>query len=324
MPKQKKVVSKKSKKSAKVKTVSVSRPVRGISANKVSAVCSQNDPFCVHAKGAQMLSSGMFRTVPFSIHRRSVMSSDANGNGSYLFVPNYANNCLFPASTISPAQVATFTTTAVSSNPDVEAVRFVTGGIIVRSICSPNSAQGMVRIRTFAIRAGTSLSNIDMGTYSCAESLDIPINNCKEVAVAHKVTDDRHESLLSSADILTAGTDVSFYRAMGMTVILVSVTGAQATTPVLDFEILYNLELLPSDSDPLMVSFGKISPPLPADVAAANASISASAKSISKSGVADFGRTIARHAVQALAGAVVTAVSKSPYAGFSTAVMLGD
>lgn len=240
----------------------------------VHQICGITDPFCNHAKGAKYPDNSSSRTLPYPLRARGGLSTTAAGIGGFLWHPQYSFSPItYPSSYAgSVMSLNNFPIQTLVAGPST--YRIVTSGFIVRNICAPLTASGMVHIRWFANPSGAHYGSVDGLTYNCSNSIDIPLQDCKELVVITTRSPRMPQlfnEVVNDTGVVTTIIDNGFCP------ITVYVDGCPATTSVLDIEYLINYELTFPDSDGLSM-LGTPPPPANALVTQAAAVVTSSLK----------------------------------------------
>lgn len=219
---------------------------KSVPAPLVKKVCGLTDPFCVHARNAKYPDESSIRSLPFSYHARVTLSSQAQGYNWTMFLPQFAYTPYTSGLTAVSTQVTSwndFASASVLAN--VQSYRIVSCGYILRNIAPALTASGMVRVRGWPVTSGTTLTTVDLASYSGTFSIDIPLLECKELPVIIPHTAQLPQTIYNvssdSATVSGAGTK-------GFVFTTICVDGAPASIPVLDVEFFIHYELIFDDS----------------------------------------------------------------------------
>lgn len=238
------------------------------------------------------------RSLAYPYHIRTTLATDATGTGALLFLPNY---------TYLPQNVGAFAgagiynfPAAMTAGPSLTASAYrITGmGIIIRSTVAPLSASGMVRVRGYNTKFGTSLTTVDVNTYNCDFYEDQPVFACKETAILAKRTDNSSEFWRAPSET-TSGTGINTWISPGWGAIVVAVDGCSATTTILDVEIIVHFEIQLADSD-TTAQLATAPPPYVPVVKQATDMVSSTAQNVFTAGLRSVGAYIERKASSAL------------------------
>lgn len=74
--------------STQVKLMTLKKPRPSVQMRDVHDACALTDPFCAHARGARLPTSGKARTLAYPAHARSYFGTDATGVGAVLILPD--------------------------------------------------------------------------------------------------------------------------------------------------------------------------------------------------------------------------------------------
>lgn len=279
----------------------------------VHAVCSITDPFCQHANGAKYFVESSARTLPFQNHFRYTLATNSEGYGSVIITPGYNVFTALGAMTGGTAAYTTYLSTGGIASPAT--YRIVSWGVKVRKISAPLYASGMVRIRGFAVKDGSTLGSVVINTYNCDASEDLPLQSCAEMCVVGRRIDYTHTKF--NAPIATnPGSSVTDWVSPGWAAYTISIDGGPASTGVFDLEFFVNYELTFSDSDSNALL---CTPPLPPNPAA---SAAASAVYTAGKGIFTNGVVAAAKWIEGKAATAVATYFGGPAAGRAAAMLV--
>jgi len=123
-------------------------------------------------------------------------------------------------------------------------------GMIIRSIVAPLSASGMVRIRGFGVRDTGIFASVRLDTYYCDFYEDVPLFNCKEVAVVFRRLDQTAKNWVNPGPSGLAPTAAANNQLLpGFGAVMIAVDGGPASLASLDVEYFSNWEIIIDDSD---------------------------------------------------------------------------
>lgn len=303
--KRKVIIKKKSKAPSKGATTPrkrvVKQPSPVVSHAMVEKVCGMNDPFCKAAIGSKLYDTGKIRSLSYSQHYRTAVSTDSNGNGAVMFFPGY---CLYPSVGAMVGSSATFLNLYGSPGiaaASVKAYRIVSYGVIVRGTATPMTSSGMVRVRTFNALTGGSFATVSIDSYNCAEYEDVPLSRCNELAVMGKRQDETANLFKEPYATLT-GNLVADWKNPGFSTILIGISGGPVSSTPLDLEVFFNYELTFADDDGMSL-LATPSPPVQPVIKDASDLVSSETKAIFKSGV----KAAAMHTVKFATNALLQA-----------------
>lgn len=258
-------------------------------------VCSNIDPFCPAAVGGKYMDAASTKSLAVPQHRRFSVITNANGAASFLVTPSYLLDVFF--GTVA-AGIATFTIAGTSSPITAQSVRLVSCGLKIRSVVAPLSASGMVRIRGFAAKNGSSLTTASISTYNCDFYEDIPLNSCKEVAVVLRRNDPTAKNFVSPATINSTN-NLTDMVMPGWGPVLVSVDGGPVSLASLDVELFYNWEIILADDDSL-AQVQTSSPVFNQTVSTATDILSSAGKNVFLAGASAVASYVERGAIKLL------------------------
>lgn len=273
----------------------------------VHNVCGLTDPFCEHARGTKYPDSSSVKTLPFTSHFRRTLVSDASGFANAAFLPQYSTNAYVTSFTAVGNSVTAWNAfTASTPIAGVNGYRIVSAGVKIRHIVSPLNSAGMIYIRQFPSETAASLDVVDTTTYNCSSSLDVAVQDAKEVCCILQ-----HTSQMPQVFYNVVGDNLSWANISmkGFTLLTIGISGAPASTPMLDLEFFVHYELAFDDNTAL----GQVATPSvsasPVLTAAASAVTSTIVPMVNKSAEA-FGKALFNKALTAVASYYA-----GPYAG---------
>lgn len=275
----------------------VPKPTRArTSIRDVQRVCSITDPFCSHANGAKLFSNSTARTLPQQFHTRVAINTDTNGNSAMLILPSY--NLLYGFGAVTSGTATYSTLTGAGPSMAAASFRIVSWGIKLRKISAPLYASGMLRIRTFGAKTGSTLVSSSVSTYNCDAFEDVPLADAHEVCVIGKRLD------YSYAKFVTLGhanptANVGDWISPGWGAVQIAVEGAPVSTAVLDVEFFFNYEITLPDDDALAQLATPPLPDHPIATAAANTVYSTS-RNIFREGMRAASQYLEKRAAMAI------------------------
>nr|WPR18216.1 MAG: coat protein [Chemarfal virus 157] len=278
----------------------------------VSLVCGLNDPFCDHTMTARYLDTGRTRTIAFPWRGGISYASDANGNQSWLFLPNFANRWYMTPLSITTG-TATFTGNGTPGNlmSNVQSYRITSAGMKLTCLSNRMTTSGMLRVRSFAVPDGSSLVTVQTATKNCIESMDVAIEPGAEYTIAFKRLDSRANLLVSPATTWAVSSAYTSWVAPGWSALLLSVDGAPVSTTMFDIQFYQNYEIVLADDDNTQ-QLAQPSPPAVPQIVDAINLVSSDTKAFVKGGVAQFGKMVVNSAIKALTTTAVGLFTKSP------------
>lgn len=262
---------------AAVRTPPVPRPPRVPRAPKqprvapatVHAVCGLTDPFCDASVGAKLPDGSSMRTMPYRIHFVKTLTTDASGNVGQLILPNVYQSPAVTGSIVGTVFTAAAMGAAVVALPaGVTRYRMISCGYVLRNICAPLNAQGVVELRTFSTAGGGSLAAIDLVTYMCANSATFALQDCHSHSTIIAHTAQRAADFYAPLET-TPTTAVTAWVAPGFCPSSIGVIGGPASTAVLRLEIIMNVEYVFADDEPMALATTPSPPYSPTLTAAA-------------------------------------------------------
>lgn len=263
----------------------------------IHKACGLVDPFCIHAIGARYPDDSSTRTVPFSFHSSVNVTTDANGNATLLWSPQYAFAPTTTATTTGPGVTGWNAFAAIGLVGDVKQYRIVSSGFIIRSIAAPLNASGLVQIRTWSDQDNTSIATCTLNGYNGSYSADIPLRICDDVAVITPHSSAMPQTFYNDAN--DSATVVN-KQANGFVPVTVFITGAPInfTVAVIEYFINYELTFIPGSGSAQMATPPPAANPVLSSVAN---HMTSTVQPIVKRGVAALGSMIVDKAITGFA-----------------------
>jgi hypothetical protein len=204
-------------------------------------VCGLTDPFCDHARGAKYPDDSNVRTLPYSYQNRKSMTTTANGEAWQLLCPQYE----FEPWTVASASTLSVVTAwqnfpSQSLIAGVDKYRIVSAGFTLNNVSAPLYSSGMVHIRAWPYESLSPMAGIDTASYSATFSVDIPLQDCKDIAVVYSHTAQLPQVFYEES--LDTGVVINV-ASRGFCPVTVYVTGAPPSTTVLSLKHITHYEL---------------------------------------------------------------------------------
>lgn len=265
----------------------------------VESVCGIVDPFCVHANGSKYPDFSSVRTLAYTKRSRTTITSDANGYANVMLNLQYQYVPFSSALTYTGNVVTAWNNTAsYSSIAGVSGYRIVSAGFIVRHIVSPLNSAGMVYVRQYGSENGAFSSSLDTTTYNATSVANVPVQECKELAVVFQHNSQMPQNFYAWA---SDANNVINTTAHGYAYGSIAIAGAPASTAILELEFVTNYELIFEDSSDL----AQVATPPPASnsiLTSAASHLTSTLQPIAERGVASMGRMVVNKAITSLAG----------------------
>jgi len=315
----KKKAGDKSKSTTTVKKSATKSPYVGNSnqtAMMLHRVCGLTDPFCDHAKGARYFDSNGTHSLAYPQKRMIPLATNANGELGLLLVPNYNNQWYLFGATAAGNTAYAGTMTAAPVLGNTLNYRVVSWGFTIKHVTTPLTASGLISIRGFGSQAGSSYANVDGQTLNADVISDIPLQDCKNVAVIGRKANNTSSFYVAPNTTVVTGGFVTDYVGCGWDVYQIYVTGAPVSTTIAYLELTINFEIILDDFTGMAQL---MTPPPPSSLVmqTASAAVTSTAKSVFETGIAAASNYIKRSAATALAS-----YFGGPSAGAATAMLL--
>lgn len=246
------------------------------------AVCGITDPFCRHAIGAKYPDFSPIRTIPYSYRGMTTMTSASDGAQLWMWHPSFSYQPFTQvearsgSTAISWINFGTFAPIA-----GITQYRIVSSGFTLKRICAPLTTSGTLSIRSWPSAEGSSLTVVDGLSYSASTTVDIPIQDCKEVAFITNHSTRRPEHLVDES---SDEPSVGLFRDNGFCPATVFISGAPISTAIFSIQIVIHYEIVLEDSSNL-AQLATLPPPANEALTSAAAKVTSSAKSIFSNGV---------------------------------------
>jgi hypothetical protein len=265
----------------------------------------------VHSMGAKYPDSSNTRSLTYRLRSRTAIVTNGSGIAGMWWHPQYATYPITAASALTAGNMLFPNPPVVGLIPGVIGYRIVTSGFILRNITAPLSSSGMVHIRWHTAPGGTNYESISGTLYACTQSLDVPLQDCKELTV---ITGRSNRPAQIFNEVSEDSLFQNFITNNGFCPITVYVTGAPINTVVIDVEFVVNYELYFADGDGLAL-LATAAPP-------ANSVLTDAASKITSSLSHSFYRSVKQAGAavfQAATTALVTRIA-GPSAAFAYAI----
>lgn len=212
----------------------------------VSKVCGLTDPFCPHASGAKYPDDSNTRTLAYAFRGSKSFTTTSSGTAAYLWNPQYGFDPFLNSDAPNRvfADVTAWTDAgAVGLLFGVTKYRIVSSGFTLRSIVAPLNASGEVVLRTFGTDA-ERLGAVNLLTYNCVESANIPLRLVNEVAVVTSHNSEMPQNFYPLSEDTGVLVDTV---TRGFNPVTIYIQGAPGSTEVISVEFIINYELVFSD-----------------------------------------------------------------------------
>lgn len=258
-PKSNKAKSKPSQRAQKKTQKSINWPQAETSLY-TRGVCSVANPFCPEAAGARYPDDSFTKSVGWSVPAlQEAISTDVNGNygrlyfGDALYQTNIATNIVGAAVTYNPT-----TTTMFNIPSGMVRWRITSWGIKVDCIAAPLSLTGMLRVRLFSPMTLSTLASTSLTSNMADACYDVPLHRLldKSLFIRPAELGITARTFQSSADLTSV---LASAKNFGWQVVQLGITGAPASTAVINCTYYYNYEFVFADGDAL-TAFAKHPP----------------------------------------------------------------
>lgn len=273
---------------------------RPVGVQEISKVCGLTDPFCPHARGARYYDANGTHSLAYPQRRMFPLATDSSGNLCFLLLPNYHNHFSHFGVVTAGNCVYSGTMTAAPVLGSVANYRIVTWGFTIKHVTTPLSASGLISIRGFGASSGVSYEHIDGQTMNADVRTDVPLQDCKNLAVIGKKANNTSSFYANPNTTAVTGSTIANYVSPGWDGYQVYVTGAPASTTIAYVELFINFEIVLDDYTgmaQLMTPPPHASPILQA----ASSAVTSTAESVFVSGINAASSYIKRSATTALA-----------------------
>lgn len=282
----------------------------------LSRVCGLTDPFCDHAKGARYHDGNGTHSLAYPQKRMIPLATNANGELAMLLLPNYNNEWYLFGTTAGGVNTYSGTMTGAPVLGNVSNYRIVSWGFTIKHVTTPLTASGLISIRGLGSQLGTSYGNVDGHTLNADVISDIPLQDCKNVAVVGRRANNTSAFYTAPNSTAVVGSTPINYFGPGWDVYQIYITGAPASVTVAYLELTLNFEIILDDFTG-MAQLMTPPPPSNALLETASAAVTSTATSVFTSGINTASAYIKRAAATALA-----TYFGGPGAGRATSMLL--
>lgn len=274
-------------------------PMTAIRSKLMKSVCALTDPFCSHAIGSKYPDASSAKTLAFTKREMITLATIATGQCNVFVAPSYGPFNPYSVGGVGGGLSACTPPIAAAHVPvaGVTSYRIVSWGLKLRRISAPLSSAGMVHIRIFADEDWSTLGTFDTLSLARSVTYDIPLQDCKDLAIVGPRGSQRPEAVYSEITNAT----LSLNGPAGFNAVNIYVDGAPASVGVLSVEFIFHYELLFDDTSSMQFFATKAPPASPIVVAAANL-VTSTSENIFEKGVSMVGKYIERKAMMALGG----------------------
>jgi hypothetical protein len=287
-------------------------------------VCAVTDPFCPAALGSKWPDGNNNRTLSVPAHGRAVLSCDVNGNACILILPGYTYQyatATVAGSTPTYAVLGSFAAVVTGA----QQYRIVSWGVRMRSLATPMTASGMVRIRVANILSGQNIvaNPIDTVGYNVEDSWDQSLASTDDVTYVGRRTSEL--SPFNDVTMANFNNTVSGWFMIPGTgpavlspylPVQISVTGGPASTSALDLEFYFHYEVTFNATSQLEQLLTK---PIPANTGITD--MAARVMDQLPSAIVDSSKTASYQAGKSMLGSVVTQVMSENAMSATSAAM---
>lgn len=236
---------------AMVQSKPIPRPMRMDPTHQAHKVCALTDPFCPGAVGSKWPNITAAKTLAWPGRGRTSIATDATGTGAIAICPLMEAQIAVGVVTGNSGVFTTTLSAAIPPFPNgIQGFRVVSWGFKIRNVTSPMLSSGIVRIRLFSDLAYPAAAAIDLASYNCVASYDIPLQDCREVCIIPSRVNESSTFFqqTTATNGLLAGQLPS-----GWTFATVAVFGAPVSAAPLDVELFMNNELQFADNSSMQM-----------------------------------------------------------------------
>ncbi len=267
----------------------------------VRSICALTDPFCEHSLGVKYPDSLSSKTLAYQLVGRTTVATGTGGAGALLFVPGYNTFFAVGDATTTPGVVTYGAASSLLTSAIVPATyRIVNFGIEIRNLVAPLNSSGMIRIRGYSQKTGTTLTATSTSNYGCDWHEDIPMSGFRYCAVVGKKLDVTSSFMVAPATTHPTG-NVTNWASPGWGAFQVAVEGAPVSVSALDIVVTVNYELAFDDSSDLNL-LTTPSPAINLPLQQAASVVSKAAGNVFLESVKSASSSFARAAVKAISG----------------------
>jgi hypothetical protein len=264
--------------------------------NHVRSICSITDPFCPASKGSRWVDGASANTITEQFRGSFNLTASALGNTAAVFTPSAPTGYINYTSTTATTYTLQSTWTQYKVGSMVQtygcSYRVVSFGCILRCVASATNASGLLTLGTTGVPPAAS-STYSFGTEQYNECVVKAIQPGLEVSwLSRPIGSTAHEFKPIDTAVSAAQSSPDW------SVLVVEVTGAPASTVMINVEWFMNVEFNPQQNTALT--------PLCANGPASTLGVSAAQKtrtsigSFIEGGIAQVEATVAKHASSAI------------------------
>ncbi len=274
----------------------------------VTAVCSQTDPFCSHARGAKLYDRSSTPSIGYQFQQLITMTTNASGLAVTEITAGGFNMGVRSAATFTGSAVATWGSYVVPTaaswlTSNAYSARVVSFGVRAFNIVSPMNASGLVTVAT----AASTQSAYDTSSPDYQELERYTLNAHESTWVGKPVVADFSNYTVVASVSTTVPTQ--------WTRCYLTVEGGPASTAALSLEIVWNVEITLLQGT--QVNLATPAAPHVSAIEDATAITQGSLRSSNPGPLATFAKTVERAAAGALKRAALDTVGSIPLIGGS-------
>jgi hypothetical protein len=270
----------------------------GIKPHHVSSVCSITDPFCPRSKGSKWPDGTNGNTMTEQFRGNFTVNSLAAGDNLVFLTPTMIYGILTGASSAAGVVTMSATTNPYKVGSLLQSngsrVRIVSFGVIVRTVASATNAAGLVTFGTTA-SAPTLGGAYTLGT----ELYDEVTVKALQPGMELSWVSQPRGTLAHEFVTFSVANNVSL-TSVGWTGLVVEISGATPSIPVLNIEYYINIEFMTLVNSALTAIATPNPPAIPA-LTTSTSRVHSSLGSFVEGGVKSVEAAVSKHAENALA-----------------------
>jgi hypothetical protein len=236
-------------------------------------------------------------SLNYPYHETFALLSSALGDSAYAFSPQLAwKSFTYPTAIVNGVVSAWANFNSQTYLNGTDKYRIVSYGLRLKRITAPLNSSGMVHIRIWPATQLNELEVVDLRSYNCTFWADIPLQDLKDCTIVLPHTSQVPQLFYDIDSDYSAWNNVS---TKGFSPVTVFITGAPASTAVVQAELICNYECTFNNTSTLS-QLGTPAPRAdPTLVGAANY-VTSQLKPVMLSGVESVGKYFVSQAKSAL------------------------
>jgi hypothetical protein len=260
----------------------------------VRAVCSITDPFCPASKNSKWPDGTSGNTLTEQFRGNYTLSSDAAGSGAMCFKAEapfgYIGATLVSTTATWQASWSTYRTLSMLETYGSD-YRIVSAGVIVRATASATDSSGLITFGTGApiVAGGTHVIGTELFNEVVVKAIQPGLEFSWISQPGGTLARSFQAQSTNSSSSLT-----------DWTALIIEVSGAKASTALINIEWFVNVEFLPKMTSRALTALAKPNPPKSSSAEQAVSAVHSSVGSFIEGGIKSVEQTVANAASSAL------------------------